>query len=117
MGYARSKPVGEYIVRDAARAGARSHVLRVGQVVGDTVEGDEVRRNPAVKLIGYVERSYGAGEGVRGQKRRDVRKHGGAKGQCGFEGRAEDDRGRLCENVLSYVGAAMRLRRVVGNGH
>ena len=38
-GYARSKLVGEHVVRNAARAGARSYVLRVGQIVGDTVKG------------------------------------------------------------------------------
>lgn len=30
MGYARSKLVGEHIVCNAARAGARSYVLRIG---------------------------------------------------------------------------------------
>ncbi|KAI9042662.1 acetyl-CoA synthetase-like protein [Aspergillus affinis] len=39
MGYAQSKLVGEHIVRNAARRGARSYVLRIGQVVGDTVQG------------------------------------------------------------------------------
>jgi thioester reductase-like protein len=39
MGYAQSKLVGEHIVRNAARRGARSYVLRIGQVVGDTVKG------------------------------------------------------------------------------
>ena len=39
MGYAQSKLVGEHIVRDAAQRGARSYVLRIGQVVGDTVQG------------------------------------------------------------------------------
>lgn len=39
MGYAQSKLVGEHIVRSAARMGARSYVLRIGQVVGDTVQG------------------------------------------------------------------------------
>lgn len=39
MGYARSKLVGEHIVHNAARASARSYVLRVGQIVGDTVKG------------------------------------------------------------------------------
>ena len=38
-GYARSKFVGEHIVRNAARAGAQSHVFRIGQIVGDTREG------------------------------------------------------------------------------
>jgi thioester reductase-like protein len=39
MGYAQSKLVGEHIVRKAARAGARSYVLRIGQVVGDARNG------------------------------------------------------------------------------
>ena len=39
MGYAQSKLVGEHIVLNAARAGARSYVLRVGQVVGDSAAG------------------------------------------------------------------------------
>ncbi len=39
MGYAQSKLVGEHIVRNAARAGARSYVLRIGQVVGDAQHG------------------------------------------------------------------------------
>jgi thioester reductase-like protein len=39
MGYAQSKLVGEHIVRNAAMRGARSCVLRIGQVVGDTVKG------------------------------------------------------------------------------
>ncbi|KAH8428587.1 uncharacterized protein LDX57_006283 [Aspergillus melleus] len=39
MGYAQSKLVGEHIVRNAARRGARSYVLRIGQIVGDTVRG------------------------------------------------------------------------------
>ncbi|PLB54581.1 acetyl-CoA synthetase-like protein [Aspergillus steynii IBT 23096] len=39
MGYAQSKLVGEHIVRNAARQGARSYVLRIGQVVGDTDKG------------------------------------------------------------------------------
>lgn len=39
MGYAQSKLVGEHLVRNAARAGARSYVLRVGQIVGDTKNG------------------------------------------------------------------------------
>lgn len=38
-GYARSKLVGEHIVCNATRAGARSYVLRIGQVVGDTAKG------------------------------------------------------------------------------
>ena len=38
-GYARSKLVGEHIVLNAARIGAPSHVLRIGQVVGDTKKG------------------------------------------------------------------------------
>jgi thioester reductase-like protein len=38
-GYARSKLVGEHIVRNATRAGARGYVLRIGQIVGDTVNG------------------------------------------------------------------------------
>ena len=39
IGYARSKLVGEHIVCNAARAGARSYVLRIGQIVGDTKNG------------------------------------------------------------------------------
>ncbi|OTB03018.1 hypothetical protein M426DRAFT_264025 [Hypoxylon sp. CI-4A] len=39
MGYAQSKLVGEYMVMNAARSGARSYVLRIGQVVGDTKNG------------------------------------------------------------------------------
>ena len=39
MGYAQSKLVGEHIVLNAARAGARSYVLRIGQVVGDSAAG------------------------------------------------------------------------------
>ena len=39
MGYARSKLLGEHIICNAARAGARSYVLRIGQVVGDTAKG------------------------------------------------------------------------------
>jgi thioester reductase-like protein len=39
MGYAQSKLVGEHIVRNAARAGARSYVLRIGQIVGDAQNG------------------------------------------------------------------------------
>lgn len=38
-GYAQSKLVGEQIVRNAARAGAYSYVLRIGQIVGDTDYG------------------------------------------------------------------------------
>lgn len=38
-GYARSKYVGEHVVWNAARAGARSYVFRIGQVVGDTHKG------------------------------------------------------------------------------
>lgn len=38
-GYARSKFVGEHVVWNAARAGARSYVFRIGQVVGDTHKG------------------------------------------------------------------------------
>jgi thioester reductase-like protein len=39
MGYAQSKLVGEHIVRNATRAGARAYVLRIGQVVGDKNNG------------------------------------------------------------------------------
>ena len=39
MGYAQSKLVGEHMVLNAARAGARSYVLRIGQVVGDSSAG------------------------------------------------------------------------------
>jgi len=35
MGYAQSKLVGEHIILNAARAGARSYILRIGQIVGD----------------------------------------------------------------------------------
>ncbi|KAI2635716.1 acetyl-CoA synthetase-like protein [Hypomontagnella submonticulosa] len=38
-GYAQSKVVGEHMVLNAARTGARSYVLRIGQVVGDTENG------------------------------------------------------------------------------
>ena len=38
-GYARSKFVGEHMVENAARAGARSYVFRIGQIVGDTHQG------------------------------------------------------------------------------
>jgi len=39
MGYAQSKLVGEHIVRNAAQAGARSYILRIGQIVGDARNG------------------------------------------------------------------------------
>ena len=39
MGYSRSKLVSEQIICNSARAGARSYVLRIGQVVGDTAKG------------------------------------------------------------------------------
>ena len=39
MGYAQSKLVGEHMVLNAARAGARSYVLRIGQIVGDRQNG------------------------------------------------------------------------------
>ena len=39
MGYAQSKLVGEHMVLDAARSGARSYVLRIGQIVGDLQSG------------------------------------------------------------------------------
>lgn len=35
MGYAQSKLVGEHMVLNAARGGARSYILRIGQIVGD----------------------------------------------------------------------------------
>ncbi|OAG01988.1 acetyl-CoA synthetase-like protein [Paraphaeosphaeria sporulosa] len=38
-GYAKSKLVGEHIVRNATRAGARGYILRIGQIVGDTKNG------------------------------------------------------------------------------
>ncbi|KAI1097408.1 acetyl-CoA synthetase-like protein [Jackrogersella minutella] len=38
-GYAQSKLVGEHMVLNAARAGARCYVLRIGQVIGDTENG------------------------------------------------------------------------------
>ena len=39
MGYAQSKLVGEHMVLNAVRSGARSYVLRIGQVVGDLRSG------------------------------------------------------------------------------
>ena len=39
MGYAQSKLVGEHMVLNAARSGARSYVLRIGQIVGDLRSG------------------------------------------------------------------------------
>lgn len=39
MGYAQSKLVGEHMVLNAARSGARSYVLRIGQIVGDLQSG------------------------------------------------------------------------------
>ena len=39
MGYAQSKLVGEYMVLNAARNGARSYILRIGQIVGDRQNG------------------------------------------------------------------------------
>lgn len=39
MGYAQSKIVGEHMVLNAARNGARSYVLRIGQIVGDRQSG------------------------------------------------------------------------------
>ena len=39
MGYAQSKLVGEHMVLNAARCGARSYVLRIGQIVGDLQSG------------------------------------------------------------------------------
>ena len=39
MGYGQSKLVGEHMVLNAARAGARSYVLRIGQIVGDRQNG------------------------------------------------------------------------------
>ena len=40
MGYSRSKLVAEHIVHNAAvQAGAPAHVLRIGQIVGDSKEG------------------------------------------------------------------------------
>ena len=39
MGYAQSKLVGEHMVLNAARRGARSYVLRIGQIVGDLRSG------------------------------------------------------------------------------
>ncbi|KUL83693.1 hypothetical protein ZTR_07474 [Talaromyces verruculosus] len=39
MGYAQSKLVGEHMVLNAARGGARSYVLRIGQIVGDKEYG------------------------------------------------------------------------------
>jgi thioester reductase-like protein len=39
MGYAQSKLVGENLVMNAARSGARTYVLRIGQIVGDRNNG------------------------------------------------------------------------------
>jgi thioester reductase-like protein len=39
MGYSQSKLVGEHMVLNAARSGARSYVLRIGQIVGDLQNG------------------------------------------------------------------------------
>lgn len=39
MGYAQSKLVGEHMILNAARSGARSYVLRIGQIVGDLQSG------------------------------------------------------------------------------
>ncbi len=39
MGYAQSKLVGQHMVLRAAQAGARSYVLRIGQVAGDSIHG------------------------------------------------------------------------------
>ncbi|KAM0140952.1 hypothetical protein ACHAO1_002078 [Botrytis cinerea] len=39
MGYAQSKLVGEYMVLNAARGGARAYALRIGQIVGDRDNG------------------------------------------------------------------------------
>ncbi|KAK9422451.1 hypothetical protein SUNI508_04807 [Seiridium unicorne] len=39
MGYAQSKLVGEHMVLNAARKGARSYILRIGQIVGDRRNG------------------------------------------------------------------------------
>ncbi|KAF3404524.1 Iterative polyketide synthase afoE [Talaromyces pinophilus] len=39
MGYAQSKLVGEHMVLNAARGGARSYILRIGQIVGDKEYG------------------------------------------------------------------------------
>ena len=39
MGYAQSKLVGEHMILNAARGGARSYVLRIGQIVGDLKTG------------------------------------------------------------------------------
>ncbi|KAL8344367.1 hypothetical protein RB601_004747 [Gaeumannomyces tritici] len=49
-GYGQSKLVGEHLVLNAARRGARSYVLRIGQVVGDAENGvwNEVEFVPAM---------------------------------------------------------------------
>ncbi|RAL67420.1 hypothetical protein DID88_008175 [Monilinia fructigena] len=39
MGYAQSKLVGEHMVLNAARGGARAYALRIGQIVGDKEKG------------------------------------------------------------------------------
>ncbi|PQE05301.1 NRPS-like enzyme protein [Rutstroemia sp. NJR-2017a BVV2] len=39
MGYAQSKLVGEHMVLNAARGGARAYALRIGQIVGDRENG------------------------------------------------------------------------------
>lgn len=38
-GYARSKLISELIIGKAAQLGARSSILRIGQIVGDSVHG------------------------------------------------------------------------------
>jgi len=39
QGYARSKLVSEHIVQAATKAGADAHILRIGQIIGDTESG------------------------------------------------------------------------------
>lgn len=39
QGYARSKLVSEHIVKAASKAGADAHILRIGQIIGDTITG------------------------------------------------------------------------------
>lgn len=39
QGYARSKLVSEHVIQAAADAGADAHVLRIGQIIGDTASG------------------------------------------------------------------------------
>ena len=76
-------------------------------------QGEEIH-NPAVKLIEYLEKSYGVIEGFEGKKY-NFRDYGSAKGQrSSLEVRAEDDRCWSCEDGLGFLVAAMELRPVLG---